>query len=116
MTITFVGPRQTEYASTQGTIAATSTTQLNVSKKARNQKPIAVVPKSLEKFSSVFQPARWKSRASTANPRPAGHSQRQPRRGDANQTSAKHAGIRTSETKAMSDQVDAFHRLSWNAK
>src|SRR5213593_2911588 len=96
-------------------IRATSTTQLIVSKKARNQKPIAVMPKSLEKFSSVFQPARWNSKASTPKPSAAGQSQRQVRKDDASQTSAKHAGIRTRETNAMSDQVDASHRRSWKA-
>src|SRR5205814_6362733 len=63
VTITFVGPRQTEYASTHGMIRATSTTQLSASKYARKAKPTNVMPKSLQKFSAVFQPATWKAQA-----------------------------------------------------
>jgi len=38
-------------------IRATSTTQFKVSKYRRNQKPTAVTPKSLQKFSGVLKPA-----------------------------------------------------------
>jgi hypothetical protein len=62
----FVGPRHTEYASTHGTMHATSTTQESASKKLRNQNAANVIAKSFEKSASAFRSA-WCSRtASTA--------------------------------------------------
>jgi hypothetical protein len=115
VTITFVGPRHTEYASTQGMIKATSTTQLSVSKYSRKANPTNVTAKSLEKFSAVFQPASWNAHASTPSAAPTASSPRAARSGSTSQTSAKHAGISTNERKAMSHHVDAFHSRSWNA-
>src|SRR5205823_14608673 len=115
VTITFVGPRQTEYASTQGMISATRTTQLSASKYERKAKPTAVMPKSLEKFSAVFQPATWKAQARTPKAAPAASRPRPRCSGSTSHTSPKHAGITTSETNAMSHHVDAFHSRSWRA-
>ena len=64
VTIVFVGPRQTEYESTHGTINATSTTQLSSSKKRRKHQPIAVIAASFAKFATGPAPTHWSTTAS----------------------------------------------------
>ena len=83
VTMCFVGPRQTETASTQGTISATTTTQAAVSKKPRNHHASSVTAASFAKFASTSSPTIWRSAASTATPIPAGSSQRAVRSGSA---------------------------------
>ncbi len=68
VTIVFVGPRQTEYESTHGTITATSTTQLASSKKCRKHHPIDVIAASFAKFATGPAPAAWSRIASAMKP------------------------------------------------
>jgi hypothetical protein len=74
-TIVFVGPRQTEYESTHGTITATSTTQLSSSKKRRKHHPIAVIAASFAKFATGPAPAAWSTAARAPKPTAASRSQ-----------------------------------------
>ena len=62
----FVGPRQTEYASTHGTMQATRTTHESASKKLRNQKAANAIAPSFAKSESVFRPASCRSTARIA--------------------------------------------------
>ena len=65
------------------------------SKKARNQKPSAVIVASFVKFATASSPASWSRTASTrARTRRAGEPARASRSGSRKQTSAKTAGIR----------------------
>src|SRR5205085_3236479 len=115
VTITFVGPLQTEYASTHGMMNATRTTHDAVSKYARNQKATNVTAKSFTTFSAVFQPPTCRAAVSTASARPAGSNLRAVRRASMSHTSTNVAGISTSAMNATSHQFDASHRLACTA-
>ena len=56
VTMCFVGPRQTETASTHGTISATTTTHAAVSKKPRNHHASSVTAASFAKFARTSRP------------------------------------------------------------
>src|SRR5207237_10802451 len=112
VTITFVGPFQTEYASTQGMMNATSTTQAAVSKYARNQNPISVTEKSFTMFSGVFHPATCRTTVKTASASPTGSRPRALHNGRASHTSPNETGISTPPMNATSHQSDAFHRCA----
>src|SRR5436190_13916649 len=111
----FVGPRQTEYASTQGTITATSTTQYAFSKKSRNANASAVIAASFAKSAIAPRPARWKSSASTPNAAATSAScaADDRRNGSARYTRKNTAGITSSESTATSPHVDVFGSESW---
>ena len=68
LTISFVGPRQTEYASTHGMTNATSTTQESSSKNQRNPQARNVIVPSFPKFASTWRPERPQSSANTRKP------------------------------------------------
>ena len=65
MTIVFVGPRQTEYESTNGTMHATSTTQLSSSKKRRKHQAPNVIAASFAKLATTPAPAHCRITAAT---------------------------------------------------
>jgi len=108
----FVGPRQTEYASTHGMIAATRTTHETVSKNERNQKPRTIVAASRAKFANRPAPATSSTTASTTSATPTGKSPRQSRSGSASSTSANTAGISTHAIHATSHHRPASHQRS----
>ena len=66
VTICFVGPRQTEIASTHGMITATVATQADVSKNERNHHARSVTAPSLAKFARTSSPTSENTTASTA--------------------------------------------------
>ena len=81
-TIVFVGPRQTEYASTHGMISATTTTHDASSKKSRKSQPANVAAPSFANEAGPSQPRSEKTTASTTHtttrePAPAPVAQRQ---------------------------------------
>ena len=61
----FVGPRQTEYASTHGMINATTTTQDASSKKSRNNQPTKVAAPSFANDAGASQSRKENAIAST---------------------------------------------------
>ncbi len=105
----FVGPLQTEYASTKGMIAATATTHADCSKRPRNHQPSAVTAASLAKPDAASQPTtcRMAARAMNATPTRNSASGCDRQSGSASSISRKTAGMRTNEMKATSHHVDA---------
>src|SRR5262249_55033935 len=109
LTMCFVGPRQTEYASTHGTMQAMITTHEMSSTKARNVQPKNVIAPSFAKFSSTGRPAKPKTTASAPTtpasvPRIASGDSAS---GSTSRTSAHTAGITTSASHATSYQSRA---------
>src|ERR1051326_1974252 len=76
-TIVFVGPRQTEYASTHGMISATMTTHDASSKKSRNSQPANVAAPSFENDAGASQVRNEKPIASAMKTSTASQRQRQ---------------------------------------
>src|SRR5581483_4510164 len=71
LTIDFVGPRHTEYASTQGTTNATSTTHETSSKNQRNANARNVIAPSFAKFASTCRPETPRTTASPMKATPS---------------------------------------------
>ena len=102
--IAFVGPCQTEIASTAGMTNATSTTHDSCSKSFRNAQPANTAAQSFAKFAGSPQSSRLKTSASSAHATAAATTQRFDQSGSAISTSANVAGITTTETIAIAGQ------------
>ncbi len=101
-----VGPRKTEYASTNGMISATIRSSTSSSKKSRNQNAKKVTAASLAKFAST---SRSPISASTARTPSANANGRRPRaraRGSTSQSKRKTAGISANASSATSHQIE----------
>jgi len=107
--IVFVGPRQTEYASTHGTMQATSTTQLSSSKKRRKHHPMSVIAASFPKFARIPAPAHCSRTAAAPHATASTTSCRSGARqsGSASHTSPKTAGISRKQIHARLGQSDS---------
>ena len=110
----FVGPRQTEYESTKGTIRATSTTQLSSSKKRRKHQPANVIAPSFAKFATGEAPVACSTTAATPkaaaviSSRGRGIAQA----GSASQTKPNTAGITRNESHAIAPQSESLNHDS----
>ncbi len=112
--IAWVGPRQTEKASTQGMIKATVTTHESASKADRKSSPAPLTAANFAMLAGTGAPSTEQRRETpirTATPIASGIGRRQI--GRASQVRLNIAGIRTSATSATLGQVESAER--WGA-